>query len=165
MVNTLLQWLLAHMSSASGGSAPGPHWGTSVPSPPALSPSETNFRLCPCNCATLTMIAKQTVFAWLSVNSYDFEPTIHALLPPSESTQLFCWKNWITLARRRRMNEAGNIASLESAYLKYLCGCSMTSSKADSRRLSCTQKQTLLNTGKAARHRRDFVRYCVSKKF
>ena len=54
LVNALLQLLLAHMSSASGdfapphqGSAPGPCWGTSVPSPLVLSPSETNFWLRP----------------------------------------------------------------------------------------------------------------------
>jgi len=50
LVNTLLQWLSAYMSSAPhyGGSVPGPRWGTSGPNPPVLSPSETNFwlRLC-----------------------------------------------------------------------------------------------------------------------
>jgi len=50
------------------------------------------------------------------VETHQFIPS--NVRPVPSSTQLFLWKNWMTLARSRRMNEAGNMTSVDSAYLK-----------------------------------------------
>jgi len=95
LVNTLLQWLLVYMSSASGGfaSALEPRWGTSVPSPPVLSPIRNKFMATPLvptinDGITMTFVAMFSGFSdsyrtWYSRCAY-----AHTTLPCSSSRLL-----------------------------------------------------------------------------